>query len=229
MATALQTRSHSDAPTNSSVSSGTCHLLALPPELRLLIYEAYFGERKVVEVYWDETKNDCWYHRVRGNNSLHHLALLQACQKMYHEAQPMLHERRVPLLKDPWFKRRHEFKEGKESHTLETNQLRFLKQVPAVIIDVMLMELEGWEVWPNILEAIDQGANVKSLTFVLLLYMNHGVFSEDGLLTKMISKLRCPSSVVIVHAQVLSTESSREWTSKSGFAIRESISSQPSV
>jgi hypothetical protein len=72
-----------------------CHLLELPPELRLHIYEAYFGETRscYVDNSYDRTTGATEWEtrwRIGGDTGS---AMLRTCRKIHAEAYPILLER----------------------------------------------------------------------------------------------------------------------------------------
>ncbi|KAK4902555.1 hypothetical protein LTR27_000492 [Elasticomyces elasticus] len=190
-------------------STQPCHLLALPTELRLLIYEACFGPTRCQLLYWEE--DNCWLRRrttrSNGDTMLHSKALLLTCRQLTNEVQPMFNERNVPRLIDPWYLPN----DGEIRRTIYPDQLRFLQQVPAVIIDVTLWNnnsrdkspgnIRCWKTLRSILSAMDQGTNIKSLEFVLDPYCDPEIMSEGGKLTSAIEKLHCPKDAVKIEWQ----------------------------
>ncbi|KAK5719731.1 hypothetical protein LTR17_015182 [Elasticomyces elasticus] len=210
---------------STEASTQPCRLLGLPTELRLLIYSAYFGDKKVRRLYWDRKERNCWWHR-RKNNGVYPLALLQTCREIRREAQPVLCEHTVPLLIDLRCVGKKDCRWAESAHTLDAEQMKFLEQVPAVVIDVTLENgrRRGWKTLHTILESISQGATIKCLTFILDRHSDRKVISKSGELTNAIYKLQCPSSAVTVLIENRRIGSERSWVTEEGYTIRESNS-----
>ena len=64
-----------------------CHLLRIPPELRLSIYEYYFGKVKTCSMTWDTAVCVQWRSNEANNNGSQILSL---CKEVYNEACPVL-------------------------------------------------------------------------------------------------------------------------------------------
>ena len=115
-----------------------CHLLSLPPELRLRIYEYYFGEprpcRSLRIDYSDRVR--CWwfpdYTQTGPEGPI--LPLLCLCRKVYHDTVPVLWQTTKV----------HIFMGENFLHTpgrkiLESNEsYAFLKQIQTVNINALL-------------------------------------------------------------------------------------------
>ncbi|KAK4902553.1 hypothetical protein LTR27_000490 [Elasticomyces elasticus] len=148
----------------------TCHLLALPAELRLLIYEAHFGPPKEREFCWDWSS--CWfYRRLDDSEEYQAAALLQTCRQILKEAQPVLDERNVPCLRDRLLEAsQDEF--AYKSCTLPEERLRFLQRVPRIRIVISsrvhsLNVRDKKEFLLDMFEALGQGKNVKDLSITI--------------------------------------------------------------
>ncbi|KAK5729565.1 hypothetical protein LTR17_011868 [Elasticomyces elasticus] len=141
-----------------------CHLLALPAELRLLIYEAHFGPQKEREFCWGWSS--CWFYR-RLDDSVRYqdAALLQTCRQILKEAQPVLDERNIPCLYDRLLKEPVDG-EAAESYALPEERLQFLQRVPKtrIVISSRVRSLnvrDKKEFLLDIFEALGQGKDVK--------------------------------------------------------------------
>ncbi|KAK5684511.1 hypothetical protein LTS10_004381 [Elasticomyces elasticus] len=176
-----------------------CHLLNLPPELRLIIYEALFGFKRKRNIYWDDHDGSCFFNRRKARNK-HYAALLGTCQKIRDEAQPVLNQSNVPWILDTWWYRRGGREPLKHEHILQADQLQFLRQVPKVMVDITLKlnEDEGWNLLNVILASIGHGQKMKSLVFIKDDACDYEVFEDGGRLTAVTAKLRCPSSAVTI-------------------------------
>ncbi|KAK5719734.1 hypothetical protein LTR17_015185 [Elasticomyces elasticus] len=147
-----------------------CHLLALPAELRLLIYEAHFGPPKKREFCWGWSS--CWfYRRLDDSEAYQAVALLQTCRQIVKEAQPVLDERNVPYLCDRLLKEPLDADDA-ESYTLSEERLSFLQRVPKIRIVISsrvhsLNVRDKKEVLLDIFEALGQGKNVKDLSITI--------------------------------------------------------------
>jgi len=79
-----------------SSSQQKCHLTALPPELRLRIYEALFEKptTNVVLAMWKKA-DFCAYtgSPYQGNTQNHAVALMKCCKQLHAEVAPMMRER----------------------------------------------------------------------------------------------------------------------------------------
>ncbi|KAK5729562.1 hypothetical protein LTR17_011865 [Elasticomyces elasticus] len=173
-----------------------CHLLNLPPELRLIIYEALFGCKKVRKIYC-ERDGSCFFNQQKARNK-HYAALLRSCQKTRDEAQPVLNQSNEPRILDTWWYTGGNEGSLKHEHFLRVDQLQFLRQVSEVIVDVTLRldDDEGWNLLDVILASTGYGLNIMSLVFIKDDDCDHEVFEDGGRLTAVTAKLRCPSSAV---------------------------------
>ncbi|KAK3643178.1 hypothetical protein LTR56_010325 [Elasticomyces elasticus] len=144
-----------------------CRLLALPTELRLLIYEACFGPPKERDFGWGWS--DCWFHhQLDSSKEYQDVALLQTCRQIWREAQPVLNERNVPCIRDKWLEKPkdgHDY----ESDILPEDRLEFLKRVPTIRIVISspvnsITIRSKKEILLDMFEALGQGKNVKDLS-----------------------------------------------------------------
>ncbi|KAK5711292.1 hypothetical protein LTR15_012582 [Elasticomyces elasticus] len=205
----------------SARSRQTFRLLDLPAELRLLIYEAYFGPKRERRIYWEEDDKPCFFH-LRADRNRHSAALLRVCRQVRNEAQPVLHETNVPLLTDilVWCGRPY----GGPGEATVKMDMQFLEQVPAVAIGVILRNSavhDCWDLLNAMLAFTGYGKELKSLSFIFDSVCDEEVFAEDGELTEVIFELKCPSSAVTIHIHNPKIESESAWIAKSGFAVRK--------
>ncbi|KAK5711289.1 hypothetical protein LTR15_012579 [Elasticomyces elasticus] len=144
-----------------------CHLLALPAELRLLIYEANFGPPKEREFCWG--RSSCWFYRRLDDSDTWYqaVALLQTSRQILNEAQPVLDERNIPCLCDRLLKEPIDG-DAAESYTLPEGGLQFLQRVPKIriVISSRVHSLNK-EFLLDIFEALGQGKNVKNLSITI--------------------------------------------------------------
>ncbi|KAK3643176.1 hypothetical protein LTR56_010323 [Elasticomyces elasticus] len=193
--TQLQTREdtlteHADA------SPLICHLLGLPPELRLLIYEAYFGSTKMRELYlgWGQ-KLDLSYKQRKPGHDQNVAALLRTCKRIHDEALPIHDTSNVPVLVHGRYLVRTN--QPRTTKWLDACQLHFLEQVPTVKVTFSCF-IPRNIIWSmrDLCELIGWGKDMKSLTFTAQrggADLWTGEESEE--LARLIAKLHCPSNI----------------------------------
>ncbi|KAK5729563.1 hypothetical protein LTR17_011866 [Elasticomyces elasticus] len=168
--TQLQIRE--DCPTehtDGNASPQMCDLLGLPPELRLLIYEAYFQSSKRCDLIWpDELR---WTRQGLGNpEPSNGTALLFVSRQLYQEALLVMHqclELHITFGVACYQYRRR--KAGRPAGSAQA--IRLLELAPMVIVtldigpDDLVDCVTDLEV---VFRAMDHGVMKKELIFTLL-------------------------------------------------------------
>ncbi|KAK5684512.1 hypothetical protein LTS10_004382 [Elasticomyces elasticus] len=166
--------------THGQGSTQLCRLLALPKELRLLIYEAYFGPMRRCWIAWEDRA--CWWtHPGRTGGTAHGTSLLLASRQVHEEALAVMLD----------------------------HATTFLQHVQNVVI-VIEIEIGSMNDDPNpsmddlhaVLDAMNYGANTKRLTFDLVFtswtaqQVEEFVIPNDEEFRSAISNLQCADGVV---------------------------------
>ncbi|KAK3643177.1 hypothetical protein LTR56_010324 [Elasticomyces elasticus] len=182
-----------------------CRLLALPKELRLLIYEAYFGPMRRYRIAWEDRA--CWWtHPGPTGGTAHGTSLLLASRQIHEEALAVMLDRTVVdvyLGCDPQ-------PAPKNAYLLNTaDATKFLQYVQNVVI-VIEIEIGPRTGDPDpsmddlhaVLDAMNYGANTKRLTFDLVFtswtaqQVEEFVIPDDEEFRSAISNLQCADGVV---------------------------------
>lgn len=83
---------HSSTETAPKVLENTqCHILRIPPELRLRIYDYYFGDEKTCMVEWGDEIIVKWQRDQAGTANDSGSSLLRTCKTICIEASPVLY------------------------------------------------------------------------------------------------------------------------------------------
>ncbi|KAK3629470.1 hypothetical protein LTR56_018009 [Elasticomyces elasticus] len=193
--TQLQTREDALAEyTDGETSPPICHLLGLPPELRLLIYEAYFGSTKMRKLYlrWGQ-KVELWYDQRTNGYNPDMAALLRTCKRIHDEALLVHDTSNVPLL----VYGRWTFRDGGTSIMLDEDQLHFLKQVPTIKANFLGFNPSSVvKSMQEVCELIGWGKDTRNIVFTTpYLTANLWTREENGQLARVVAKLQCPSSI----------------------------------
>ncbi|KAK5711290.1 hypothetical protein LTR15_012580 [Elasticomyces elasticus] len=182
--------------THGQGSTQVCRLLALPKELRLLVYEAYFGPTQKCCIDWED--GTCNWRRDPG--SVDHqtvgLALLLTARQIHEEALAVMLDRTSV-----------EFELDLETNASLrwANVLRLLRCVRVVEIEIVVdatncVQRPSIDDLRAMLEAMDQGANLKQLTFDLISWPTsenkEPAAPNDEEFKAAISSLRCANGVV---------------------------------
>ncbi|KAK5711291.1 hypothetical protein LTR15_012581 [Elasticomyces elasticus] len=186
---------HTDGETSPSI----CHLLDLPPELHLLIYEAYFGSTKMRELYlgWGQ-KLELLYNKCNHGYNPNIAALLRSCKRIHDEALPVHDANNVPLLVHcRWGFRSHP---NRTTKLLDQHQLHFLKQVSTVQATLWgsdpFYPSSVLRSMQEICESLGWGKDMKSITFTTERAAGDLWTSEENEeLEMLVARLQCPSNI----------------------------------
>ncbi|KAK4953399.1 hypothetical protein LTR10_009109 [Elasticomyces elasticus] len=188
--------------THGQGSTQSCRLLALPKELRLLIYEAYFGPTRKYHVAWAE--HICWWvnDNATGKRTAIGTKLLLASRQICEEAVAVMLDR-TKFTVDFAFWR----VTGSTYPLTDANAVQFLQHVRVVDIEmdvdatdcVFHLDVDDLR---DVLKAMNYGANVKQLTFYFTsrttLHTKEFIVPNDEVLKAAISSLRCADGAVKV-------------------------------
>ncbi len=149
-------------------SSPSCHLLRLPAELRVQIYESLFCHTRKCFIHFDGPRTHVHWHA----DSPVRAQILRTCRTIYREAQPTLLAGAVIDIRYERIKRsRLEAAESSAFTTFTTTpSFRFLSVAQNVHITVDNRRLSTWPL-PALKELIDamrNGGTVKKLRLYVL-------------------------------------------------------------
>ncbi|KAK4902554.1 hypothetical protein LTR27_000491 [Elasticomyces elasticus] len=185
-------------------STQLCRLLALPKELRLLIYEAYFGPLRICNVAWAEEV--CWWIDADGAaGTVIGTNLLITSRQIHQEALAVMLDRtelqvdfELLIFSVPWT----------TTHQLaKADAVRVLRTIRAVVIEI---QIDGTDriLAPTmyslrgVFTAMNHGAIPKKLSFDFLsattLQTKEPVVPDDEEFKTAISSLRCADGVMRV-------------------------------
>ncbi len=106
-------------------SSPSCHLLRLPAELRVQIYESLFCHTRTCFIHFDDHRTHVHWHA----DSPVRAQILRTCRTIYREAQPTLLARAVIDIRCEWIKRSR--LEGLEAAKHSTSTFMILTTTPS--------------------------------------------------------------------------------------------------
>ncbi|KAK5729564.1 hypothetical protein LTR17_011867 [Elasticomyces elasticus] len=186
--------------THDQGSTQLCRLLVLPEELRLLIYQAYFGPTQKCHVAW--TNRICWwvYDTAAGKHTAIGTQLLLVSRQIHEEAQAVMFDLTEVIVDFGTWRRF-----GPSYPLMDVNAVRFLQHVRVVDIEVEIHTTDcvvhpSMEVLHAVFEAMDYGAGVKKLTFDLRSctkpWTREPIVPNDAKFKVAISSLRCADGVV---------------------------------
>ncbi|KAK3629471.1 hypothetical protein LTR56_018010 [Elasticomyces elasticus] len=184
-------------------STQSCRLLALPKELRLLIYEAYFGPTQMCFVSW--TNQAYWWRDDINNQSrgAPATALLRTSRQIYKEALAVMCDCREVSVHLDYYDVPGAVPKN-ASHSM-ADIARILRHVRNIKIEIELdvtdhvCERDIGDL-RNVLQATNHGANAKQLVLDLISWTTprtkEPVLPNDERFKTAISSLQCADGVV---------------------------------
>lgn len=144
-----------------------CHLLRIPPELRLRIYDYYFGETKPCTVYaWPDVDIE-WKHDSKDQADARGSQLLFTCKTISHEARPVLLASTELMLPSGFASGHPETIYSVQRKLDREVQCDFLADITKVTIHLLLEydDCKEGGCFDTALKAVNYAKNVKDLTY----------------------------------------------------------------
>ncbi|KAK4540685.1 hypothetical protein LTR36_009016 [Oleoguttula mirabilis] len=182
-----------------------CHLLRMPPELRLRIYDFYFGEEKACIVVWDEDDVKVRWQRDQTSTANESgSGLLRTCKTVHVEALPVLHAQcNLSILCNGDC---HYYNHEKKNDTTFTavreldqhQQCGFLASIAKAEVwlcfECAYVRVEDMRTAPQLFTAMKHGQNTTQLT--INMSVKH-VEEQLAPITELLGRLRCEDTVCL--------------------------------